>query len=319
MILLTDNTNPADLVMAVNGADVINDAVADSDNANIFINTIDDILKPRDVITYFSNFPNKALNIGLRVLIALIVFIIGVQLIRFILFILKKFTKRLKVEKGVKTFIQSFIKTALYIALIMLIGNYFGIDAVSIGALLASAGVTVGLALQGTLSNLAGGVLILLTNPFKVGDYIVDSSSGKEGTVDEIKICYTKLKTFDNQMVTLPNGNLANSAVTNVTKENTRRLDINVGISYTSSIDLARETIMHLLDEDESVLKDKERRVVVTNLGSSSVDLCVRFWVKTSDYWDTKFRITENCKKSLDAAGVKIPYTQMDVHLVQKD
>lgn len=283
--------------------------------AQYFQDAVDGIFRPSLVEQYMEELPSKAMQIGLRVLLSILLFIIGYNLIKLIRKIVRKSMEKAKADKGVMTFIDSFIKVALYILLFFLIAELFGFDAAGLSALIASAGVTVGLALQGSLSNLAGGVLILLTKPFTVGDYIVDAGTGKEGIVKEIQICYTKLLTADNQLVIIPNGTLANSATTNVTKEKYRRIDINVGISYSADIDKARDVLLKMLDEDECVIQKKEKRVVVSNLGNSSVDLIVRFWVETKNYWDTKFRITEMTKKTLDSANVSIPFPQVDVHM----
>lgn len=190
----------------------------------------------------------------------------------------------------------------------------FGVDAASIVALLGSAGVAIGLAVQGSLSNLAGGVLILVLKPFKVGDYIVESATGKEGTVTEIQIFYTKLLTGDNRTVVLPNGSLANNSLVNVTAQEARRMDIRVSVSYKADLRLAKSVLMQVLTEDTAVLKDRDMLVFVDELGSSAVELGVRCWFKREDFWAGKWRVTENCKLALDEAGVEIPYNQLDVH-----
>lgn len=286
-----------------------------SQTTNYFTEAVEGIIKPGVFEQYMDQLPSKAMQIGLRVLLSILVFIIGYNLIKLIRKIVRKSMEKAKADKGVMSFIDSFLKVALYVVLVIVIAELFGFDAAGLSALIASAGVTVGLALQGSLSNLAGGILILLTKPFTVGDYIVDAGTGKEGTVKEIQICYSKLLTVDNQLIIIPNGTLANTATTNVTKEKQRRIDINVGISYDSDIDKAREVLLKMLDNDECVLQKKEKRVVVSNLGNSSVDLIVRFWVESKDYWDTKFRITEETKKTLDKSGISIPFPQMDVHM----
>lgn len=222
--------------------------------------------------------------------------------------------KRANAETGAVQFVDSFAKAALYVLLVLTLASSFGVDAASIVALLGSAGVAIGLAIQGSLSNLAGGVLILILKPFKVGDYIIESSTGKEGNVTEIQIFYTKLLTYDNQTIILPNGNLANNSLVNVTAQESRRMEVNVSVSYKSDLKLAKETLMEVLANDAAVLKDKEMLVYVSELGGSAVELVVRCWFKQEDYWAGKWRVTENCKLSLDAAGVEIPFNQLDVH-----
>ena len=199
--------------------------------------------------------------------------------------------------------------------LILTLASSFGVDAASIVALLGSAGVAIGLAVQGSLSNLAGGVLILLLKPFRVGDYIVEGASGKEGTVKEIQIFYTKLLTYDNQTIILPNGNLANNTIVNVTAAECRRCDVMVSVSYSADLKKAKEVLTRMLSADPNIMKDRDHFVFVDALEDSGINLCVRCWFKNEDFWQGKWRITENCKYVLDEAGIEIPFPQMDVHL----
>ena len=274
-----------------------------------------DIVKAGILKKYIEEFAPKALSMGLRIVIAVIFFIVGLQLIKLIRKLIAKGMEKAKADAGVKGFVDSFVNAALFVLLILLIAIQCGVDAASIVAIIGSAGVAIGLAVQGSLANLIGGILILLLKPFNVGDYISDSGSGKEGTVIEIKIFHTRLRTFDNKIVVLPNGNLANNVIVNVTKEKTRRIDVICGISYNADIDKAKAVLLDMLENDESVLKDKEHRVVVSGLKDSSVELTVRFWVKSRDYWDAYYRITENTKKTLDANEISIPFPQLDVHI----
>lgn len=250
----------------------------------------------------------------LRILVTILIFVIGVQLIKVLRRILKKSLERAHVEKGVVTFVDSFVKAALYVVLIFIIASRLGVDAASIVAILGSAGVAIGLAVQGSLSNLAGGVLILLLKPFKVGDYIIDSA-GKEGTVSDIQIFYTRLHTFDNKVVILPNGSLANGSIVNVTAEKVRRLDVSVQVSYQSDLLLAKRVLLEMLWENPYSLKDKEIAVFVDELQDSGVAMGVRCWVNGADYWSAKWDVTEKCKLTLDANHIEIPFPQMDVHM----
>lgn len=265
--------------------------------------------------SFLQGLPEKALHLGVRVLLALLAFVIGVQLIKLIRKLVKKSMNRAGAETGAVQFVDSFIKAALYVLLILMIASSFGLEAASIVAVLGSAGVAVGLAVQGSLSNLAGGVLILLLKPFRVGDYIMESSTGHEGTVTEIQIFYTRLLTTDNKAVILPNGQLANNSIVNITSQKERRMDIVVGISYQADLKRAKEVLETVLQEDEAVLKEKDMLVFVSELGSSSVNLGVRCWFRQEDFWPGKWRITENCKLALDAAGIEIPFNQLDVHV----
>lgn len=267
--------------------------------------------------SFLAEISNSALHLALRVVLAIVFFLIGTQVIKLIRRIVKKSMKRANAELGAIQFVDSFIKAALYVLLVLFLASACGVDAASIVAVLGSAGVAIGLAVQGSLSNLAGGVLILVLKPFKVGDYIIESSTGREGTVKEIKIFYTKLLTFDNQTVVLPNGSLANSSLVNVTEQDCRRMDIMVSVSYKADLKKAKEVLADVLETDEAVMKDKDHIVFVSQLGSSSVDLGVRCWFKQADFWPGKWRVTENCKLALDQAGIEIPFNQLDVHLDQ--
>ncbi|MGN1147011.1 MAG: mechanosensitive ion channel family protein [Lachnospiraceae bacterium] len=273
-------------------------------------------IEPGVIEKFFEELPEKALGLGIRILLALVVFFVGIQVIKLIRRILKKSLKRAKADVGVIQFLDSLVKAILYIVLAFLIASGFGVDAASIIAILGSAGVAIGLAIQGSLSNFAGGVLILLLKPFKVGDYIKEDTGGNEGTVSEIQIFYTKLTTPDNRVIVLPNGTLANSSMTNVTEASTRRLDIPVGISYDSDIKKAKDVLTDMLKADSATLKEQEMRVFVDALSDSSINLVIRCWVKQEDYWEAKWRLTENTKYALDAAGILIPFPQLDVHQV---
>lgn len=276
---------------------------------------LEDMLQPGVIGQFLAEIPEKALRLGARVLLAALFFLVGVQLIKLIRKIIKKSMQRAGAELGAVQFVDSFVKAALYVLLVLMLASSFGMDAASIVALLGSAGVAIGLAVQGSLSNLAGGVLLLILKPFKVGDYIQEGASGKEGTVAEIQIFYTKLVTPDNRTIVLPNGSLANNSLVNYTAQDARRMDIVVGISYKADLKKAKEVLLQVLEDDDEVLKDRDILVFVDNLGSSSVDLGVRCWFTQSDFWPGKWRITENCKLALDRAGIEIPYNQLDVHL----
>ena len=264
---------------------------------------------------YLQQLPDKALRFCVRVLMAVIVFLVGMQLIRLVRRIVRRSLQRGNADMGVIQFLDSFIKAVLYILLVFMIASGFGLDATSVVALLGSAGVAIGLAVQGSLSNFAGGVLILLLKPFRVDDYIKIDNEGHEGTVKEIQLFYTKLSTPNNHVVIIPNGALSNSSILNMSTLTERRMDILVGISYDADIRQAREVIMRVLEEDESVLTSKDRRVFVEELADSGVNLNVRCWADNDEYWECKWRITEKIKYALDEAGISIPYPQLDVHL----
>lgn len=270
---------------------------------------------PGVIRTYFENLVPDILNFALQVVIALIVYAIGAKLIAFLVKVVKKTMERRNTDLGVIQFLSAVVKYVLYFILIMTILGLFGIATTSAVAVLGSCGVAVGLALQGSLSNFAGGVLILLLKPFVVGDYIVQGSN--EGTVYEISIFYTKLKTADNKVVVIPNGNLSNSSLVNISHMDKRRVDIVVGIGYEADIRTAKEILSRVAENDPARLKEEELVVYVSDLGASSVDIGVRIWVKTEDYWTARWRMLENIKYELDENHISIPYQQIDVQIKQ--
>lgn len=272
---------------------------------------------PGIIRTWLEGLVPDLLNFALQVVIALVVYVIGGKIIKLILKMLSRGMERRGTDEGVKQFLLPLVKYSLYVILIFIIMGLFGIATTSAVAVLGSAGVAVGLALQGSLSNFAGGVLILLLKPFRVGDYIVEHSGGKEGTVTEISIFYTKLLSADNKMILVPNGTLANCTVTNVSGMEKRRVDVEVGIAYEADIRTAKEVLKKVATEDEARLKEEEPVVFVDSLGDSSVNMGVRIWVAAEDYWSAKWRLTENVKYALDEAGISIPYPQLDVQIKQ--
>lgn len=277
--------------------------------------TVVEMVNPGVIGRFLEELPDKALHLGIRVLLAVVFFAIGVEVIKLIRKIVKKSLLRTNADTGLIQFMDSFIKAALYIVLIFMIAESFGLDATSVVALLGSAGVAIGLAIQGSLSNFAGGVLILLLKPFKVGDYIIEDSKGNEGTVQEIQLFYTRLVTPDDKIIVLPNGTLANTSLTNVTATEVRRVEVKVGIAYDADLLHAKEILTEVLASDEQVLKDKEQLVYVDELADSAVVLVLRCWFKNEDFWTGKWRITERAKLALDQNGIAIPFPQMDVHL----
>lgn len=262
--------------------------------------------------------PGKILQLGVRVLLALLIFMVGIQIIKLLRKIIRNSMTRANAEIGVVQFIDSFLRAALYVMLVFIIASFLGVEAASIVALLGSAGVAIGLAVQGSLSNFAGGVLILLLKPFKVGDYIIESVSNQEGFVTQIQIFYTTLRTADNRIVVLPNGNLANNSLVNVTSEKERRLDIKVSVSYEADLKSAKEVLLQVLKKDGSVKEDRDCMVFVEELADSAVIIGLRCYVDSGEYWTSKWRITENCKYALDEAGISIPYPQLDVTIKGK-
>lgn len=266
-------------------------------------------------VQYFVDRLPDLISFGIQVLFAIIFFIIGSKIIKWIRGVVRKSIEKSSADKGVEQFVDSMLKFALYALLIFIIATKFGVESSSVAALIASAGVAIGLALQGSLSNFAGGVLILLLKPFVVGDYIIEDSHGNEGTVKEIQIFYTKLSTVDNKTIVIPNGTLANNSLTNVTAKDQRRLDLTVDISYEADLKKAKRLIEELLYQDESILKDEEIIVYVDQLAESSVVIGSRSWVKTEEYWPVRWRILEDIKLTLDEHGVEMAYPHLSVQM----
>lgn len=268
---------------------------------------------------FIAELPEKALSLGVRVLFAALIFFIGFRLIKFIRKILKKSLTKASVELGVIQFLDSLLKIALNVILVLIVASNFGFDATSVVALMGSAGVAIGLALQGSLSNIAGGILILLLKPFRVGDYIIEDSNGNEGTVKEIGIFFTKLQTGDNKIVILPNGTLANNSMTNFSEAHLRRVDITVGISYDADIKKAKDILWRIIDEDADVKQDDTKKVFVDSLGASEVVLGLRVYCENAKYWELKWRLLETIKLAFDEEGIEIPYQQLAVHMVKQE
>lgn len=262
-------------------------------------------------------FP-KLLDFVLQVALAFVFLVIGVKLIGWVRKLVRHSLEKNHADTGVIQFLDSMVKYGLYIILALTILQRFGVQTTSIVAAIGSVGVAIGLALQGSLSNFAGGVIILLIKPFKVGDYIIQDSL--EGTVTEIQLFYTTLTTGDNRKVIIPNGQLADNSLINVTAAETRRLDIKVGISYGSDVKLAKEILLKLGNEDPDTLQEdgKAPMAAVEELADSSVNMLLRVWTPTDQYWTVKFRLTEAVKLAFDEEGIEIPFPQMDVHVIDQ-
>lgn len=267
---------------------------------------------------FLEELPDKLMRFGIKFLLALLLLFVGGKLISAIRKILKKSLQRANSEQGVIQFLDSLVKVVLYVLLCIGLASYFGLETTSFIAVLGSAGVTIALALQGSLSNFTGGVLILLLKPFRVGDYIKEDNKGNEGTVTEIQLFYTKLRTIDDKVIVLPNGTLANTSLTNVNECPIRRLILAIGISYSSDIRKAKEIIRKVLEENEYVLHDMETQIYVDALEDSQVTLGIRCMVKRENYFPAKWDMLEEMKEKLTEGGVEIPFPQMDVHLKEE-
>lgn len=256
----------------------------------------------------------KALSFFWCVVLAFLVWIIGRWILQRIRNMIKKIMNRHNIETGVVQFVDSLVKWIGYIVMIVIILNLFGIETSSMAAAIASLGVTAGLAMQGSLSNFAGGVLILLLHPFRVGDYIKEDTHGNEGTVKEISLFYTKLATIDKKIIVIPNGVLANSSLTNASASDIRLLDLDFTIGYDDDIKKAKDVLKSVAENEDRRLKDQPVSTFVRNLGDNAVTIAVRLSVKNDDYWDVRSDLIEAEKYALDNNGISIPYPQLDVH-----
>lgn len=270
------------------------------------------------LIQYVQEHIPSLIGFGIKVLMAIAFFFIGRIVINWIRRLAGTMLERSSADKGVEQFVDSLLKFGLNTILIFTIATKFGVDTASVAAIIASAGVALGLALQGSLSNFAGGVLILLLKPFVVGDYIIEDNHGNEGTVREIQMFYTKLLTMDNRSVIIPNGMLTNNSLTNVTQMDERRLEVKVSISYESDLRRAKQVLWKLMEQESRINKEKERNIFVSELGADGIEIGMRGWVKTDEYWPVRWQLLEDIKLTLDEEGIVIPYHQVEVQMKPK-
>ncbi|WP_297797475.1 mechanosensitive ion channel domain-containing protein [uncultured Eudoraea sp.] len=246
------------------------------------------------------------------IITATIILIAGLWLIKFINRLVRKFFERKDYDLALESFLMHFISAALKLLLFVAVVTQLGVESSSLIAVIGSAGLAIGLALQGSLANFAGGILILFFKPFKIGDFI--SAQGVDGTVKEITIFTTKLNTFGNQVAIIPNGQLSNNNIINYNAEKTRRDKIDVGIGYGSNIKKAKDILLEICHERTTILKDPEPAVFVGELADSSVNLSLRFWANNEDFWDAHFFVLEELKRRFDEANIEIPFPQRVVH-----
>lgn len=270
-------------------------------------------------IQYLQDHIPNLISFAIEIVLALIFFFLGRIAIKWIRKLTRKMLEKSNVDKGVETFVDSLLKFMLYGILLFTIATKFGFDTASVAALIASAGVAVGLAVQGSLSNFAGGILILLLKPFVVGDYIIEDNHGDEGTVKEIQLFYTKLLTVDNRTVVIPNGMLTNNSLTNVTHMDERKLELKVSISYESDLLKAKAVLADLIQKESRIMQDKEHRIFVDELGDDGVILGMRCWVSTEDYWNVRWDMLEGIKLTFDRESIVIPYRQMNVRIQESN
>lgn len=258
-------------------------------------------------------FQQLMTNIGLKILFGLIILIVGLKLSKWLVKLLEKTKGYGKLDKGIQGFLSSFLKIALYALFVSTAAICFGVPGTAFVTVFTSAGVAIGLALQGALSNFAGGLMILIFHPFKVGDFV--ECEGAKGTVSDITVIYTRIKTNDNTVVTVPNGKITNANITNFTKERRRRVDLSIPASYSADVELVKKTLLEVADSHEKILKDPAPVVRLMEMGTSSLNYVYRVWCKNADYWDVYFDSMEAIKKAFDEKGIEIPYTKLDVNI----
>lgn len=263
----------------------------------------------------FERYVPVACDYLLRIALVFVIFFVGRKLIKKIVSLCDQALKRHGMEVTVRRFFCNVINALGYICMLGILLQTVGLTATSLTALVASAGVAVGLALQGSLSNFAGGVLILLMKPFVIGDYIVQGNT--EGTVKEIGLVYTELITADNRLIVIPNGTLIDSSIVNVTATGKRRLELSVGIGYKSDLKKAKEVLIRLGENDPARDPENPVNVFVSELAESSVKLGLQVWVSSSEYWNAKWRLTENIKMAFDEEGIEIPFKQVEISVTK--
>lgn len=269
------------------------------------------------IAEYSDEITQLALVYGPKLIGALIVLIIGLWIIKRISKLINKTFEKRNIDPSLRPFLSGLISTLLKVFLIVTVLGMVGIAMTSFAAIIASVGLAVGLALSGTLQNFAGGVILLILKPFKVGDFIEAQSHG--GTVNSIQIFNTVLKTPDNKTIILPNGKLSTESIVNYSTEPTRRVDTVYGIGYGDDIQKAREILLEIFKADERIFQDPEPFIKVTELGDSSVNLATRVWCLASDYWPIKMACMEKVYNQFNAHGINIPFPQMDIHLHKEE
>ncbi|MCI9125860.1 MAG: mechanosensitive ion channel [Eubacterium sp.] len=256
---------------------------------------------------------DKLIDFGWHLLIAIVIFAVGKVVIRLIRKLVKNIFKKSNADEGVVKFVDSLVKFVGYVIVLIIICSEIGIETTSFITLLGTAGLSIGLALQGSLSNFAGGVLILLSKPFIIGDYVM--INGEEGTVTKIDIVYTTLVKADNRVIKCPNGEVANNTIINYTNQDGRRVDVKFSIHYDADIQQAKDIVKQVIENSPYTLKDKPNDVVVMLLDESGVNLETRAWVEPKDYWDAYFYLNEHIKNELEKNDIIIPYNQLEVHV----
>ena len=260
-----------------------------------------------------SKLIDGGIDLGGRILAALIIFFIGKYLINWANKLFAKMLQNRNVDASIQSFLKSIVNITLLVMLFLAVIGKLGIELTSFAALLASVGVAVGMALSGNLSNFAGGVIILVFRPYKVGDYI-EASTGASGKVTDIQIFHTVLTTSDNKVVFVPNGSMSNAVVTNYNRKETRRLQFTFGVEYGTDFEFAKSVLLEIINKDSRILKDPAPFIAVSELADSSVNIIVRVWVNSDDYWNVNFDMNKNVYATFNEKGISFPFPQLTIH-----
>jgi len=269
------------------------------------------------IVNWFTNNQAQLIEYGIKLVVAILIVVVGKWVAKIISNLVASYMKKQDVDATVISFTSSIIKGVLVAIVFIAAFSHLGFNTSSLVAIIGAAGLAVGLALQGSLSNFASGVLLILFKPFKAGDFI--EVSGTSGVVEEILIFATKLRTGDNKTVIIPNGSITGGTIINYSTKPTRRIDLIIGVSYDANLAQAKQVLIDTVAKNELVLTDQAVTIGVSELADSSVNFVVRPWVKSSDYWPVYFDLMENIKVALDEAGIEIPYPQLSVHVNQEE
>lgn len=292
------------MLLEANAAQTVEEAAKNmEDSAGIVRKTLDDII-------------GWLISKSGSVLVAILFIIIGLRLVSVFMKILRRSFERSKMESSVAGFLLSIIRVLCYTLVFITAAAIVGFEVTSFVTILGTASLAIGLALQGALSNLAGGVLILLLKPFELGDYIIENNKNNEGTVISIDIFYTRLRTHDNKVVVIPNGILADNSLVNLTNETKRKVEIKIAIAYNSDIKRVKEIVYGLLNEDGRILDEESKDVFIDSFDDSGMTLGIRAWVRTEDYWSTTWDLREKVKTAFDEGQIEIPYNRLEVDLL---
>ncbi len=308
----TTDTSAADTAAETTGPDVA-DTVQEAAEA---VASMD----PQTILEFLQNNgldSSTFVTLGKNIVIALLIFYVGKFVISLVVRALRRVMRRQEVDKTLETFVCNLVRMALLVVVIIAAIGALGIQTTSFIAIFGAAGLAIGLALQGSLSNFAAGVLIVLFRPYRVGDFI--EAAGISGSVEQVQILTTVLKTGDNKRIIVPNGQIMDSIITNYSANDTRRVDMVVGVSYSDDLDKVRATLQDLIAAEERILDEPAPTIAVSALADSSVNFVVRPWVNTADYWGVMFDLTEAIKKRFDQEGISFPFPQQDVHLYKAD